>query len=274
MANWMNKKCPKCNDADCIDVAATVWVRLTEDSKALILHLRFCVSESYRFETCHARATLLEAMSKRLGCNGGDVCDTCISDMRKTRVLFFGALGGLAVRARRLVAAALHGPARKPILFEVPVRLAETRRVDMAKIRKVIVRPAPEPQWANDMRRSRWAAWAKEADYTESLSALVSERYDAGEAFVTNDGLLNIPRGNKQEKQLVSDIRTISFVPSPTGETKADMFAFVRKDRDTKLSKPTYLGTFDINEPPFEATENLLRGLGIGVGKLFKTSPS
>ena len=31
MANWMNKKCPKCSDADCIDVAARVWVRLTDD---------------------------------------------------------------------------------------------------------------------------------------------------------------------------------------------------------------------------------------------------
>ncbi len=30
MSNWLKRVCPKCGDGDQIDVAASVWVRLTE----------------------------------------------------------------------------------------------------------------------------------------------------------------------------------------------------------------------------------------------------
>ena len=37
MANAFDHVCPKCGDADHIDVAATVWVRLTENGSDLDL---------------------------------------------------------------------------------------------------------------------------------------------------------------------------------------------------------------------------------------------
>ena len=31
MTNWLNARCPKCGNTDQLDVAATVWLRLTDD---------------------------------------------------------------------------------------------------------------------------------------------------------------------------------------------------------------------------------------------------
>jgi hypothetical protein len=31
MTNFLNARCPKCGDTDHLDVAATVWLRLTDD---------------------------------------------------------------------------------------------------------------------------------------------------------------------------------------------------------------------------------------------------
>lgn len=139
--------------------------------------------------------------------------------------------------------------------------------------KKVIIKPEPQAAWAQNMQRFRWV----EPDYKDELSRSVSDRYYAtSPAFVSNKGMLIIAHGNTSEEQPISKIRAISFVPSPDGDTKADMFVFIIDEsrRNMKGSKPTYMGTFDINEPQFEETESLLRGLGIGVGKLFKTKIS
>jgi hypothetical protein len=122
------------------------------------------------------------------------------------------------------------------------------------------------PFGERDAGSSRW----QRSNWTDMLTDSIVQRYAvSGAAFISPTGMFAVPHGNAAEEAQLANIGGASFVPNPQDDTKADLFAFVRPNREARVSQPKYMGTFALNDEYFRETENLLKRTGVGVSKLF-----